>query len=248
MTRRTFAGAVAYGLAAAEVPRVQLLEGAPGAAVPARFAAEACVFTRAYTACPDRRFARTALLSGRFPHAPGTVALAVAAAADAALPAMFVSASRDDSPSEASCHVQLAIRHVRLPRGVVFDAPISTVDVAPTLLGLAGVDVPGDMHGRDLSRVLMSGKGERPESIYAEGRLDTADEWRMMVRGLDKLVVRPNLEVMHLFNLGEDPAEEHDLAREIGYQLKVDEMRALIRRWVMRTGDGMSPGGLRRRK
>jgi hypothetical protein len=55
------------------------------------------------------------------------------------------------------------------------------------------------------------------------------------------------LDLLHLYNLGEDPTEEHDLAREIGYQLKVDELRAQLQAWMKRTGDGMDPSGLRRR-
>jgi hypothetical protein len=61
------------------------------------------------------------------------------------------------------------------------------------------------------------------------------------------VVRRRNLDILHLFNLGEDPTEERDLSREIGYRLKVDELRALIQTWMKRTGDGMDPSGLKRR-
>jgi len=190
---------------------------------------------------------RSALVTGCFPHKHISVTLFTTEGSLAASTAVFLSGSREDAPSERATHVALAIRHPRLPRGKMFDFPISTVDVAPTLLALAGLEPPGEVHGRDLSAFLTAGTGGRPESIFAEGGLGTADEWRMVVRGLDKIVVRRNLELLHLFNLGEDPDEEHDLGHEIGYQLKVDELRALVRVWMKRTGDGVDPSGLKRR-
>jgi arylsulfatase A-like enzyme len=251
MKRREFAGIVAAGLAAAEPPRTIVIFGQPGAAVPDRLAAEGVSFTRAYAACPS---VRDTVVSGRFPHArssPRVFNATVLTSFPATLPPdaalVFASTSRDDTFQERSTHIALAIRHPKLPRGKAFDHPVSTVDVAPTLLALSGAALPEGLHGRDLSELLTTGKGERPESVYVEGGLTTPGEWRMIVRGLDKLVVRRNLDVLHLFNLGEDPDEEHDLAKEIGYRLKVDELVALIRVWMKRTADGMDPSGLRRR-
>ncbi len=242
VTRRAFAGALAWGLGAAELPGVKILTGSR---IPDRLATESCVFTRAYTASPGPSLTRNSLLTGRYPHArPSAMQLAAAPDSTAVI---FVSEPSDDTPFEPSTHIALAIQHPRLPRGKTFDFPLCTVDVAPTLLALAGIDVPDGLHGRDLSDLMISGKGQRPESIFAEGKLNSAGEWRMVVRGLDKLVVRPNLDVLHLFNLGDDPSEEHDLAQEIGYQLRVDELRALVRIWMKRTGDGMDPSGLKRR-
>lgn len=115
------------------------------------------------------------------------------------------------------------------------------------MLGLSGIAIPPNVHGRDLSRWVLTGRGERPESIYAEGQLGTDQAWRMVVRGLDKIVVRPNLDLLHLFNLGDDPTEEHDLIHEIGYQLKIDELKALVAYWKKRTSDGMDRSGLKQR-
>jgi arylsulfatase A-like enzyme len=143
--------------------------------------------------------------------------------------------------------IRMALQHPRLRGSEAFRHFASTVDIAPTLWALAGLPPSPDFHGRDLSPLLLNDRGERPESIYAEGRINLPDEWRMVVRGLDKLVVRPSLEVLHLYNLGEDPDEMRNLAREIGYQLRVDELTALVKSWMKRTRDGMEPSGLRRR-
>ena len=251
ITRRIFVATLGSAVRAADQPRVTIATVPPRTPVPARLAAEACVFTRAYAACPDALLFRQTLVSGCFPHKRNAPALLAgdfpSRLPDAPAAALFVSLPDGDTPFERSTHVALAIRHPRLPRGKAFDFPVSTVDIAPTLLALAGSEIPDDIHGRDLSALIVGGAGEHPEAVYAEGKLNAPDEWRMLVRGLDKIVVRRNLDILHLFNLADDPSEEHDLAAEIGYRLKVDELTALARAWMKRTGDGMDPSGLKRR-
>jgi hypothetical protein len=249
LTRRAFAGSMAARLAVgAQLPRVGVAEIPRGARIQDRAAMTAAVFTSAWLACPDPAVAPKVLASGRYAHSPGPPVFEIEPVSrDPKQPAVFVTAATGDAPSEAAARVALAIRHPRLTVPGKYPFPVSTVDIAPTLLSLMEMEVPEGLHGRDLSALLTGGTGPRPESIYAEGALGRPEEWRMMVRGLDKIVVKRNLDVLHLYNLGEDPAELEDLAQEIGYRLKVDEMRALIRTWMRRTGDGMDPSGLKRR-
>ena len=46
-----------------------------------------------------------------------------------------------------------------------------------------------------------------PDSVYAEGRLDQPGEWRVLVRGYDKLVLRPREDATRLYNLADDPGK-----------------------------------------
>ncbi len=144
-------------------------------------------------------------------------------------------------PHEESSSVPLLIRYPRRLRGdEEREYPVSGVDLFPTLLGLCGAPVPSSIHGRDLSELILTGRGDPPESIYAEGALGMADEWRMLVRGLDKLVVDMQWRVTHLYNLGQDPFETTNLANAAAGQRKRDELLALLRRWVLRTGDRLN--------
>jgi arylsulfatase A-like enzyme len=141
-------------------------------------------------------------------------------------------------PLEPAVRIPLMLRYPRLNPGARTGVLASNVDLAPTLLGLCGVS-PGDsMQGRDLMR-------EQPQSIYCVGQIGTPGEWRMLVRGLDKLVVDSSQNVTHLYNLGEDPIEMDNLARDPGQALKRDELKALLLDWMRRTGDGMDPSGLK---
>jgi arylsulfatase A-like enzyme len=152
-------------------------------------------------------------------------------------------------PFEESVRVPLLIRYPReLKAGVQReDILVSNVDLMPTLLSLCGVPVPRDVQGKDLSFALMHGQAGGQESVFAEGKLGAPDEWRMLVRGLDKLVVDSNLEVTHLFNLGQDSFELENLAREISQELKRNELKALLNDWMRRTGDRVDTSGLKKR-
>ena len=143
-----------------------------------------------------------------------------------------------DLPYEESSRIPLLIRYPRrLPAGKDFDGLVSNVDYAPTLLALCGATAPDGIQGHDLSALLSGGEGVQPESIYAEGKLGESDEWRMIVRGLDKLVVDASLRPTHLFNLGQDPYELKNLFAEGPERRKRDELVALLRRWAFRTSD-----------
>ena len=71
-------------------------------------------------------------------------------------------------PHEESCHVPFL---VRLPgakgRGKSSDALFASVDIYPTLCGLAGVPVPKHCSGRDFSSTVRgTGKGQDPEMVF----------------------------------------------------------------------------------
>jgi arylsulfatase A-like enzyme len=139
---------------------------------------------------------------------------------------------------EESAGVPLLIRWPRrLKPGVKQDWLFNNVDMAPTLAGLCGVDPPANAHGEDRSALVLRGEGERPESIYVQGRIGTNGEWRMIIRGWDKLVVDRERKPIHLYNLAQDPLELNDLINERGSVRKQEELVALMRRWILKTGD-----------
>ncbi len=154
----------------------------------------------------------------------------------------------DDYVYEETIRIPLAIRYPRvLKEGSQNDILVSQVDIMPTLLKWCGAAIPEAVQGRDLSALLGGAAGERPEAVYAEGRLGQKDEWRMLVHGFDKLVVDKNEDVTYLFNLADDPYEETNLANVSAELLKRDSLLALERQWAKKLGDGMDASGLRKR-
>lgn len=135
----------------------------------------------------------------------------------------------DDIFYEESTRVPLAIRFPGVLRPSASDVPISHVDVMPTLLGLCSETPVEGAQGHDLAPLLMGGQGDRPESVFVEGRIGQKDEWRMLVLGFDKIVVNGAGDVTHLFNLAQDPYELNNLVHDPALNLKRAELLAIVR-------------------
>jgi len=110
-------------------------------------------------------------------------------------------------------------------------------DVMPTLLDLAGIDVPDTCTG-----VSMVGDHRR-ETLYGEcNEGDTAT--RMLHNGRYKLIYYPADNRRQLFDLDDDPEELNDLANSAEHQSVLDELAARLidelygsdRQWL-REGD-----------
>jgi arylsulfatase A-like enzyme len=61
-----------------------------------------------------------------------------------------------------------------LPAGQVITAPVTTMDVTPTLLHLLGLPVPDDVAGQDLTSLLNGGPADPERPIYSELSGETA--------------------------------------------------------------------------
>lgn len=123
---------------------------------------------------------------------------------------------------------------VRLPGGAGarrVDAPVSTIDLFPTLLELAGLPGAEAVDGRSLAPAL---RGEAPAGapVFAETDYRMYARKRMWRVGADKLVLDLGTGRAELFDLAADPGEQRDLAtvrsRE-AYELE-QELRAHIGR------------------
>jgi arylsulfatase A-like enzyme len=130
---------------------------------------------------------------------------------------------------EESLRVPLAIRFPRAARPTASDVLASQVDILPTVMALCGQPAYAGIQGHDLSPVLLNTSGDRPESVFAEGRIGARDEWRMVVVGTDKLVVDAEGSVTDLYNLAGDPYEMKNLAHDPSAQLKRDGLLATLR-------------------
>lgn len=219
--------------------------------LPAEVARESVVFPRAYSGCPDADRSHSVLERGRFPHSPGGSPQIMNSFANGNTITVLTAGSADggDSPFDSSVRVPLAIRWPgRLMPRVADELLISHVDILPTLLALAGIPQPAGLHGRDLSARLLNRRGPLPEAIYAQGRIGTTAEWRMLLRGFDKIIWNLRDEVTGLYNLADDPEEAINLAGHRSHRLTEDSMMALARQWMQRLGDGMDSSGLRLRR
>lgn len=69
-------------------------------------------------------------------------------------------------PEDESIHIPLLIRQPgKIAAGKPSRLLVGTLDLMPTLLGLMDLKGPGDMHGTDLSKAILSGDEEIAESV-----------------------------------------------------------------------------------
>ncbi len=158
-------------------------------------------------------------------------------------------------PQEESLHVPLFVRAPgTIPAGLQVEDLVSTIDIAPTLLGLCGLDPLPRAEGLDLSGRLKGKKGPSREYVYAEGRVASGPgraaggrrkrgkrnggkQWRALVRGEHKLVLGPGGEVEALYDLSKDPFETKNLAGEKSAAALEKDLLALARKAAKETGD-----------
>lgn len=113
-------------------------------------------------------------------------------------------------------HVPLVLSHPALPRGQVWDVPVMSVDLLPTLAQLFQLDVAGlPLHGSSLAPLLLAGEPPARDAVFSSSRVDGEGRQCLAVReGRHKLIVTVPAGTTELFDLQEDPGETRDLSSQ----------------------------------
>lgn len=121
----------------------------------------------------------------------------------------------------ALTHVPLVIRVPGATPRVV-DAPVSVVDLMPTLLTLVGAELPPGLDGRSLLPLFLgSAPGLPPRPVaMSESEQSAVIVWPY------KLLLRPADNLVELYDLASDPAEQRDLAEQ--QPQRVSALRAIM--------------------
>ncbi len=133
----------------------------------------------------------------------------------------------------------------RIEEGTVCSSPVGGVDIVPTIFAFAGIDLPWDMHGHDLSPLLENPKIEWPHPVLmpATGRQYGSNTdvipkgrdafhgeipWYVMLRDGRYKYVRALIEneLEELYDLSEDPDELDNLAVKPQQQELLARLRA----------------------
>jgi arylsulfatase A-like enzyme len=134
-----------------------------------------------------------------------------------------------------SVRVPLILRGPGIPAGRRSDALLYSWDLFPTLCGLAGVPAPGGLDARSLLPVL---GGERREhrthlqALYRDyQRMVKNDRWKLIeyAVGRDRHT--------QLFDLKNDPWEQHNLAAAPESAVELADLRARLAEWQASVGD-----------
>lgn len=125
------------------------------------------------------------------------------------------------------------------------EVPINHVDIAPTSLGLCGLEAPAWMQGTDYSAYRLRDReiGDIPDSAYLQavvptGYAHTMDRpWRGIVTRDNWKYVALEGQPWLLFNLNEDPYEQANHAHNSLYHGERRRLQARLAEWIDHTGD-----------
>lgn len=107
-------------------------------------------------------------------------------------------------------HVPMLLRIPGRDEGRVVDAAVASIDLAPTLLGVLGLERPDDFHGADLTEGDFA--DERP--YFIESPTYDSSAQKAWVQGNFKYLHDPVFGTEALFDLASDPGEVTDVAEQ----------------------------------
>jgi len=137
---------------------------------------------------------------------------------------------------EASIHIPMIIHGPGFNTAQTIDDLVDLLDLPPTLLEIAGADVPEKMRGRPLQQVL-AGANDWKEDIFVQtsearvGRTLRTKKWKYALQAppLEWSAGGSGLyEEAFLYNLEEDPHERNNLIEEEGYEEIKQELKTRL--------------------
>lgn len=145
-------------------------------------------------------------------------------------------------PYEESLRVPLVVRDPRVSpsrRPVTRDQTVLNIDVAPTIVRAAGLDVPTVMQGEDLSALYTDEQAPtwREEFFYEHPTVlgkDRIPSSQAVVQSRWKYVEWPEFDHRQLFDLEGDPGELQNLAEMPAQAARLARMQQALAAWRQR--------------
>jgi len=152
---------------------------------------------------------------------------------------------RKSLPYEGSARVPLILsapQSMKLPRGETRDCVVELRDVMPTLLELAGLDVPDCVEGRSLLGAVRGEQESVREYVHGEHTWAGMESVQWLTDGREKYVWFSESGTEQLFDLREDPQELCDLAPEKDSEPRRARWRAALTKELAGREEGFSDG------
>lgn len=143
-------------------------------------------------------------------------------------------------PYDDSIRVPLLVRWPgRIASGQTLQRPVSTIDLYPTLLDLAGLAVPGHVDGRSAAGALRGApESTRDEFVYCAMHYAYVPwpGWKAL-RSPRWLYAEAHAKPWLLFDLENDPLEMHNLVDDPAQADHLADLRLLLARRMHQAGD-----------
>lgn len=167
-------------------------------------------------------------------------------------------------PYEGAVHIPLCIMGPGIRDSQSFDCPVGWHDLMPTILDLAGLEIPSSVDGRSLAPMLMGehesapwrqylhgecvhhtgmdGTKTRPQTEPGRPNLYFEKGSQYITDGHTKYIWHDTTGTEQLFDLDHDWKEQHDLSRQEAWQPILEKWRAALVRELAGRPEGFSDG------
>jgi len=132
------------------------------------------------------------------------------------------------------------------PAGSRPDVCLSCVDVMPTLLGLAGLDIPSEVEGMDLSHCACGQDGPEPDAAFLQNTgacalWEDGHEWRALRDKRFTYAVYRVDGAELLFDNIEDPSQRDNLIDRPAFAPEADRFRKMLAEKMTSLNDAFPP-------
>ncbi|MGC9261521.1 MAG: sulfatase-like hydrolase/transferase [Phycisphaerae bacterium] len=153
---------------------------------------------------------------------------------------------KKQTPYEESILVPFIARFPgRIPGGETRSMPMGTVDIAPTLAGWLGWNVPPQWEGRDFSTTTLGGDDESVfianHGCYDEAVIQHISEWRGVRTARHTYAETVGRCPWLLFDNQADPFQLQNLVNDDRHAEIQERLRTTLGQWLQRTGDPFLP-------
>lgn len=138
---------------------------------------------------------------------------------------------------EESFRTPMLMRYPKtIPVGSHIDANIVNADIAPTLLELAGVNIPGDMQGQSFAKVLRSPSKTHRKALYyhyfENGEHAVSPHFGVKDDRYKLIRFYKRVDAWELFDLEKDPQELKNVYHDPAYKRIVAKMKAMLKKEI----------------
>jgi arylsulfatase A-like enzyme len=141
-------------------------------------------------------------------------------------------------PYDPAARIPLMISAPDAPGGQICDQPVCLEDIMPTVLDLAGAEIPGTVEGRSLLPFLRGENADWRDALHIEH----SPSHQSLTDGREKYIwfVREGRE--QFFDLTEDPEELHNLIESEEHQEAINHWRRRLVETLKDRPEGFSDG------
>ena len=148
---------------------------------------------------------------------------------------------------EGVIHVPLIINGPGFNNGQSHDELVTLLDLPPTILSVAGLEVPSYMAGRTVEEAVDPKVLDWPEEVFIQisesrvGRALRTDRWKYSVRDFDKDGITASCSDVYseefLYDLLKDPHEQNNLVHHDDYSHVRAELATLLKKHMVKAGE-----------